>query len=143
MNRAKTFMRSLIIFTAKVTHFSEQFTKFLYVGVLNTAFGYAAFAFFVFFGFNYIFAPLFSTVAGVLFNFKTIGCLVFGNKNNRLIFKFFGVYAIVYLCNVLALKAFAMAGLTNMYISGIILVIPLALIGYGLNKKFVFQRRLK
>src|SRR5574344_571040 len=62
----------------------------------------------------------------VLFNFKTIGLLVFKNGDNRLLARFFGVYAVVYLCNVLCLKAFELGGIKNLYISGIILVLPLA-----------------
>ncbi len=143
MIQAMVFMRRLTEFIARVTHLSEQFVRFLFVGALNTVFGYCAFAFFVFLGCNYIFAPLFATIIGVLFNFKTIGLLVFKNGDNRLLARFFGVYAIVYLCNVLCLKAFELGGIKNLYVSGIILVLPLALLGYGLNKKFVFERKLK
>lgn len=143
MQKVMIFMRGLTEFIARATHLSEQFVRFLFVGALNTVFGYCAFAFFVFLGCNYIFAPLFATIIGVLFNFKTIGLLVFKNGDNRLLARFFGVYAIVYLCNVLCLKAFELGGIKNLYVSGIILVLPLALLGYGLNKKFVFERKLK
>lgn len=143
MQKAVVFMRKLTEFIARVTHLSEQFVRFLFVGALNTVFGYCAFAFFVFLGFNYIFAPLFATIIGVLFNFKTIGVLVFKNGDNRLLARFFGVYAVVYLCNVLCLKALELGGINNLYVSGIILVLPLAFLGYGLNKKFVFERKFK
>lgn len=129
----------LIRLIARITRLPEQFVTFLFVGVLNTLVGYLFYAFFVFLGFNYIWAPFFATVCGVLFNFQTIGRIVFKNKDNSLIGKFFAVYAVVYVCNVLGLKGFEVAGLTNMYISGAILVLPLALLGYLLNKKFVFK----
>ncbi len=143
MQKAITFIRRLIELTTRITSLSEQFVRFLFVGALNTVFGYCVFAFFVFLGFNYIFAPLFATIIGVLFNFKTIGVLVFKNGDNRLLARFFGVYAVVYLCNVLCLKALELGGIKNLYVSGIILVLPLAFLGYGLNKKFVFERKFK
>ena len=130
----------LIRFISRITHLPEQFVTFLFVGALNTLVGYLLYAFFVFLGFNYIWAPFFATVCGVIFNFQTIGRIVFKSKDNSLIGKFFGVYAVVYVCNVLGLKIFAGLGITNMYISGAILVLPLALLGFILNKKFVFKK---
>lgn len=135
----KKFFGKLISFACGVTKLPKQFVTFLFVGVLNTLVGYILYAFFVWVGCNYIFAPLFSTILGVLFNFKTIGVIVFQSRNNRLLGKFFGVYAIVYVCNVLGLKTLAVCGLTNMYIAGAILVVPLAVLGFVLNKKWVFK----
>lgn len=119
---------------------TQQFVTFLFVGVLNTLVGYGLYAFFVWLGFNYIFAPLCANILGVLFNFKTIGGIVFKTSDRRLIGKFFGVYGIVYVCNVLGLKIFALCGVENMYISGAALVLPMALLGFSLNKKWVFKK---
>ena len=135
------FFALTINFFAKVLHIKPQFLNFLLVGGLNTLVGYALFAFFVFLGFGDILAPLFANFLGVLFNFKSYGYLVFKNKDNRLIFKFFAVYAIVYISNVLGLVLFAKAGLENRYLSGLILVIPLALLAYYLNSTYVFKQR--
>lgn len=125
--------------SAKILHIKPQFIKFLLVGGLNTLVGYGFFAFFIFLGFGDILAPLFANILGVLFNFKTYGHLVFENPNNRLIFKFFAVYGIVYISNVAGLMLFAKLGLENRYISGFILIIPLALLGYYLSSKYVFK----
>ena len=118
-----------------------KFIKFLLVGGLNTAFGYACFAFFVWLGLGPVSAPFFSTVAGILFNFKTTGVLVFKNNDNSLLWRFFAVYGVVYLINVAGLKIFAAFGLTNLYISGLILILPLALLAFCLQRKFVFERQ--
>lgn len=115
------------------------FVKFVLVGIVNTIFGYLAYAFFVFAGCGDFTAPLFSTICGVLFNFKTIGRLVFGNTSNRLIFKFFAVYLFTYALTVVLLKIFAFAGLENRYISGALILAPMALISFFLNKNFVFK----
>jgi len=120
--------------------FDRRFILFLFVGVLNTAFGYGLFALFIWLGLHYSLAVLFSTILGVLFNFKTIGGIVFKDGNNRLIFRFIAVYVFLYVLNVTGLKLFDMAGLTNKYISGAILLMPMAVISFLLNKKFVFRK---
>lgn len=53
---------------------------FLLVGVMNAAFGYGCFAAFLYLGLHYSLALLLATILGVLFNFKSIGALVFGSK---------------------------------------------------------------
>lgn len=126
---------------ARTLHLDVQFTVFLFVGALNTVVGYALYVLFVWLGLGYVFAPLCSTVAGVLFNFQTIGRLVFNSKDNRLIGRFLGVYAVVYVLNVTGLKAFELAGLANLYIAGLLLALPLALLSFVLNKKWVFPKK--
>ena len=134
----KPFWIKITRFLSQRTPFSEQFITFLFVGALNTLVGYLLYSFFVWLGFNYIWAPLFATILGVLFNFKTIGGIVFKTKNNRLIGKFFAVYAIVYICNVAGLKTLSYCHISNPYMAGAILVLPLAFLGFFLNKKWVF-----
>lgn len=116
----------------------RRFIKFLLVGVLNTLFGYAVFALFVYLGFHYSLASLLSTILGVLFNFRTTGRLVFNNRNNSLLWRFAMVYTVVYGCNVGLLRV--MDGYSiNMYVAGAVVVFPLALLSYFLNKRFVFE----
>lgn len=119
---------------------SSKVVRFLLVSGLNTVFGYGFFALLIFVGLAYPFALLIGTIAGILFNFTTIGGLVFNNHNNRLILKFFGVYGITYLCNLgglALLKSFN----TNTYLSGAILLVPIGFLSFSLNKTFVFKER--
>lgn len=118
----------------------RQAVKFLLVGIMNTAFGYGLFALFIYLGLYYPLAVLFSTILGVLFNFKTIGKLVFGSSDNGLIFRFILVYIITYLLNIYFLWLFKKFGFENMYINGFVLLIPLAVVSFLLNKFFVFRR---
>lgn len=115
----------------------KQFFKFLIVGGLNTVFGYGLFALFLFFRFHYSLAVLFATVLGVFFNFFTIGKLVFLNSKHQLIWKFIGVYIIVYVLNVSGLWIFEQL-MFNLYIAGALLVLPLAVVSFILNKYWVF-----
>lgn len=116
----------------------DQFVRFLIVGVINTIFGYSVFSLFVFLGVHYALALLMATILGILFNFKTIGILVFAKKENNLIWRFFLVYTFVYGVNVLGLHLLNGVGL-NIYFSGAILLFPSALLSFILNKKYVFM----
>lgn len=113
--------------------------RFLLVGVLNTIFGYGCFVFFLYLGFHYVIAILLSTILGVLFNFKSIGVLVFKSHDNRLIVRFFAAYFVIYLLNLAGIKALSYLNFTPA-IGGAILVLPMAVTAYFLNKVFVFKK---
>ena len=115
-----------------------KLVRFFIVSGINTVFGYGLFALLIYLGLNYILASLFATIIGILFNFKTIGLIVFRTHNNTLIFRFFGVYGITYLFNVGGLTLLKWAGLVP-YTGGAILVVPIGLMGFLLNKTFVFK----
>jgi putative flippase GtrA len=115
-----------------------QLVKFLIVGGINTLFGYLIFAFFIFINFHYSLAALISTIAGIIFNFNTTGRLVFNNRNNRLIFRFFGVYLIIYGLNILFLKLLGSMQM-SMFIAGAVIILPVAVIAFLLNKYLVFN----
>lgn len=127
---------TLKIFIVKL--FKKKLFRFFLVSGLNTLFGYGLFALLIYWGLDYPIALFISTIAGILFNFKTIGSLVFKSNNNILIFKFFGVYGITYLCNVAGLAFFKTLNL-NTYIAGAILLVPVGLLAFILNKTFVFK----
>ena len=119
----------------------SKYIKFIMVGIMNTLVGYSLFAFFLLLNFHYTLAVLFSTILGVLFNYKSIGKLVFNTHNNDRIYHFIGVYIFLYLLNVASLWGLSSIGLENMYVAGAILLAPLAIISYALNKSFVFIKR--
>lgn len=118
-----------------------RFIKFLAVGVINTIFGYGLFSLFIWLGLHYSIAIGLATILGVLFNFKTIGGLVFASHDNAKIFKFMMVYAIVYMVNVVGMYAMLKIE-SNAYISGAVLLLPLAVLSYILNSKFVFNKSI-
>ena len=134
-------LSKFVYFCAKLFKKRPRFIKFVLVGILNTIFGYSCFAFFIYRGFSDITAPFFANLLSILFNFKTYGYLVFKNPDNHLIFKFSAVYSIVYVLNVCGLLILANAGVKNRYLSGLILLIPLALLAYYLNGKYVFKQK--
>jgi len=107
------------------------------VSGINTVFGYGLFALLIYAGLPYPLALLFGTIAGILFNFKTTGLFVFKNSNNSLLFRFFGVYGVTYICNLGGLALFKALGI-NIYWSGAILLVPIGILAFLLNKTFVF-----
>lgn len=114
-----------------------QFGIFLAVGVLNTAFGYGCFVVFLRLQLHYALAALFSTILGVLFNFRTIGWIVFRNRDNGLLLRFIGVYAAIYGINLLGLRLLIGIGVGPV-LGGAVLLLPSALLAYFLQKRFVF-----
>ncbi|MBA2710860.1 MAG: GtrA family protein [Tatlockia sp.] len=117
-----------------------QIFIFILVGILNTIFGYCCYAAFIFIGISYPLALLYSTILGVLFNFKTTGKFVFKNSNNLLIFKFISVYVCTYFFNMALISGLSHFSF-NLYISGLIAVIPSAILGFILNKTLVFKTK--
>lgn len=123
-----------------VTKFwNNQLIRFLIVGGINTVFGYCMYALFIFIGLHYALAVLLAQISGVLFNFNTTGKIVFNNTGSGLFFRFVSVYMVTYVINVLLLRLFAQVNY-NMYFAGAILVLPVALLSFFLNKKFVFSK---
>ncbi len=118
----------------------QQLVKFILVGGLNTLFGYSCYALFVFMGMSYPLALLLSTCLGALFNFKTIGKMVFANANNERFLKFVAVYAGIYLFNIALIKSLE-SFTSNLYFAGLIVMIPAAILSFVLNKYVVFRER--
>ncbi len=116
------------------------FQKYILVGGVNTVFGYSIFAFFLFLGFHYSLSALMATILGVLFNFQTYGKLVFKSHSKYLIGRFVLVYVLIYSVNVLLLALFDLF-LVNLYIAGAIILLPIAYLGYFLNKRLVWKER--
>jgi putative flippase GtrA len=117
---------------------NQQFVRFLFVGVLNTLFGYACYFLFLRLGLHYTLAMALATVLGVLFNFKSTGSLVFGSRDNRLIFRFIATYVVVYLVNIGGIAALEQAGIAPTT-GGALMLLPMAVLAFVLNKKFVFS----
>lgn len=118
--------------------FRYQFVKFLFVGGLNTVFGYGCFALFLYAGLHYTLALFLSTAFGIMFNFKSLGFLVFSSRSNQLIFRFIGTYFVIYLINATGIAILSAWGYEPR-IGGAILIFPMAVLAFILNKRFVFN----
>lgn len=117
----------------------QQGISFILVGILNTLVGYAMYAFFIFVGLHYAMAVLLATGLGVLFNFKTTGKIVFNNNDNKLFFKFVLGYVFLYFLNIALIRWLQLLS-GDLYLVGLIAVVPLAMMAFLLNKYFVFGK---
>ena len=113
--------------------------KFILVGGLNTIFGYVIYWGLLQLGFYFTIAAFFSTLLGIIFNFFTTGRLVFNSKNNALFFRFVFVYIFLYLISIAGISFIHNFGISY-EIAGAIMIIPCAIISFGLNKNLVFKK---
>lgn len=116
---------------------NSQLMRFLLVGGLNTLVGYALFALFIWAGLRYPIAIGLATVLGVAFNFQSTGRLVFGGARRSQLLRFVAAYTMVYLVNIGAVALLLRAGL-NVYLANALVILPLALIAFLLQRRFVF-----
>ena len=91
--------------------FAHRFIRFLGVGVMNTLIGYALFAAFIYGGASPLTAIIASTAIGALFNFGSIGVIVFASKDMTLLPRFLAVYVGQCAVNLVLLAGLAKAGL--------------------------------
>lgn len=113
--------------------------KFILVGGVNTIFGYGIYWGLLQLGFYFTIAAFFSTLLGIIFNFFTIGRLVFQSKNNALFYKFVFVYGFLYLISIAGISFIHNFDISY-EIAGAIMIIPSALISFLLNKNLVFKK---
>jgi len=86
--------------------FDPRIIKFLSVGVLNTVFGYALYVILIFVNVPYLTALFVATVAGVIFNYFSLGRMVFDGLGGWFVFgKFVLAYGIVYAVNAALLRS--------------------------------------
>lgn len=117
---------------------NTRLLKFLLVGVLNTAVGYSIFLIALWIGLHYSAAIAVATVLGTLFNFKSTGTMVFRSRDNSRLFRFIMVYGMIYLLNVAGIAALLQFGFQEWF-AGLCLLLPLALVSYILNSRYVFS----
>lgn len=113
------------------------FPKFLLVGIFNTIIGYFLLALFIFIGLNNYIAFSLAHIVGVYINFNTYSFL-FKNKDKSKIVKFAVTYLVLFL-NGNILIYFIDFYQFNIYIGTLFVVIFNTLLGFILNKKYVFS----
>jgi putative flippase GtrA len=118
----------------------KKFVKYIAVGIVNAIFGYSLFALLLYINVHYAFAMLLTTIIGIIFNFNTIGKIVFKSNDSSLIFKFILVYAITYFLNIASLRMFENHNI-NLYLGGLLLLFPIAVISFMLHSRVVFRER--
>lgn len=112
--------------------------RFVLVGVGNTALGYVLFALILLAGASPLLAITAATVLGAMFNFFSIGLIVFRNADPMLLPRFLSVYAGQCVVNAGALEAMARLG-TPPLLAQFLLLPFLATGTYVAMKHWVFR----
>lgn len=116
---------------------SKRFVRFLLVGGLNTLFGFLVYSAFILLHSPTWLALLGGNVAGVVFNFFTIGGLVFLNLSVSRAPMFVLAYAVIYFVN-LELIGWISAIAHSRIVAQAILVLPMAMLSYFILRNYVY-----
>lgn len=116
----------------------KRFFVFLLVGALNTSVGYGLFAAFILLGAGATLALAAATCLGVLFNFKSIGHIVFKSGDARLLPRFLAVYAVQFGVNLGSLRILQTAGVQPL-LAQLLILPPLSIGSFLLMQRLVFR----
>ncbi len=114
----------------------RRFAMFIGAGIVNTCFGYTAFAFFIWVGLGNDLAVLFGMTAGIAFNFGTIGA-VFSSRGFSRLPHFLAVYSALLFTNIMMLRSLVAAG-TGPYLGEAIIIALLTPISFVAMRRLVF-----
>ena len=120
-------------------YIKNKFIRFLFVGGLNTVFGYSVYCLMIFLGLSYVLATFIQQVIGVMFNFITTGKLVFENSNKRLLLKFVICYVLTYFVNIGINKWIQISLGINEYMAGAGAIIISSLVSFFLLSYYVYK----
>jgi putative flippase GtrA len=107
------------------------------VGIVNSAFGYGCFSFFVWIGFNIYLAQISSHLLGMTFNYFMLKTHVFPGKNPN-IYRYIGAYAVNYALGLIFISLFHMV-FSSPYLAGFLSLLTVSIINYFILKAFVFR----
>ena len=115
--------------------------RFIGVGLINTIVGYAIYGILILLKVPYLVALLMATIMGVIFNYFSIGRLVFKARGGLIVFgKFIAAYGVVYGINATALDVLIKHFQFNPYM-GQALCVPLSvLISWLLMNYWVYKK---
>lgn len=115
-----------------------RFLRYLAVGGLNTAFGFAAYSGLILAGAPFWLALFLANIAGILFNFVTTGTLVFRASLTGRLTRFIAAYLCLYGANLLLLSLLRRWIAGEIYAQAL-LALPMAALAYVLINRFVFN----
>jgi putative flippase GtrA len=123
--------------------FEDRRVRFLFVGVINTVFGYAVYALFIYLGLHYFLAQLFGSILAVAHSYLWNKYFTFRSPAHSIheLLRFISVYALSYLLNMLVLYLAIEKFKANAYIAGAISLFITTVISYAGHKSFSFKKQ--
>jgi putative flippase GtrA len=119
---------------------TSRFIRFLVVGGVNTLFSYVLFSAFILSGVNYRATVLVCAVICIIFNFNTIGRIVFQNRDARLLARFLALYAVITLVNYFGLQLLVEVGRLHPLVGQAVVLPVIVALSFVLNRSWVFAR---
>ena len=119
----------------------DRVLRFLLVGALNTAVGYGLFAVIFLTTERHRLAIVLATVLGVIFNFFTLGHIVFDNLSRRTLLPFALGYVVTLSVNIAVIEVLLDLGMHALVAQALMLPF-IALMVYSINAKLVFRTGL-
>ena len=133
-------MKQLIQLIQKL--FTHKFVRFLFAGVLNTIFSYACFVILMLILNQKEIVATINLIIAVAFNYFTSSKIVF--RESKLsavtIIKFYGVYFITYVLNLIHLHYTVDLWEWNVYLSQLVTLFYMPIISFTLQRLLVFKK---
>jgi putative flippase GtrA len=120
--------------------FEIQTIRFLVIGAINTAFGFAVFSVMMLAGVALWQALVGSTLAGIIFNFFTYGSVVFRQLSYTRLPRFVLAYLFILSVNAWLIEYISRTYETGKILAGAYVVIPMAIVSYLILNNFVFRK---
>lgn len=122
-------------------HVNEnRFSRFLFVGLINSLFSYFVFSLLVILSLPVFVSLVVAAVAGIAFNFFTTGGIVFRNLSINRLPKFIISYVLILLLNYQCIELLDRI-IGSVIAAQAILCFPLAVISYFMMSIFVFNKK--
>lgn len=112
-------------------------TRFLFIGVINTAFSYSIYCALIAMGNAFPIAGIVALALGVVWSFTTNGKLVFQQKLQGRFLKYLATWGVVYIIYVLTIWVAIGLGL-DVYLGGALATLMTIPVAYLLQHFFVF-----
>jgi putative flippase GtrA len=122
--------------------FDIRVFRFVLVGGLNSLFGFTVFGVIAYLGGHTWQALLGGNVAGIVFNFLTIGGIVFRDLSPKRLLRFITAYLGLFLLNLKAIELLTNAIQTDRILAQALLTAPMAILSYLIMSRFVFPTRV-
>jgi putative flippase GtrA len=120
--------------------FEIQTIRFLVIGAINTAFGFAVFSVMMLAGVALWQALVGSTLAGIIFNFFTYGSVVFRQLSYTRLPRFVLAYLFILSVNAWLIEYISSTYETGKILAQAYLVVPAAIVSYLILSNFVFRK---
>lgn len=116
--------------------------RFVLVGGLNSLFGFTVFGVIAYLGGHTWQALLGGNVAGIVFNFLTIGGIVFRDLSPKRLLRFVAAYLALFLLNLKAIELLTGAIQIDRILAQALLTAPMAILSYLIMSRFVFPTQM-